>query len=179
MDLLSSFSNLVDSRRRQGMRVSLPQILTMTFLAYLCGYHSYRKIFKFCQASAGVLVPTLGLKHGVPSYITFREVLQSLDDSLCIAAFNDWARHYVNLTADDCMSGDGKSLRSTLCQPEGKQNFKAVVSFFAHKTGLVYQIAQYQNQKVSEIEIVYGLLESLRGLGLTLCLDALHTQKKL
>jgi hypothetical protein len=178
MDLLSAFSTLQDSRRLQGQRVSLPQILSMVFLAYLCGYHSYRKISKFCKACSPYLRDALALKHAIPSHVTFREVLQSLDERECIEAFNTWAIEYVPFGSDESIAGDGKSLRATVCSDtEGKQSFKAIVSFFGQKTGLVYQIAQYQNQKESEIHIVQQLLERLRGQGLTLSLDALHTQK--
>lgn len=37
MTLFSALSNLEDSRRAQGRRTNLTQLLTITILSYLCG----------------------------------------------------------------------------------------------------------------------------------------------
>lgn len=180
MSLLCYFSEIKDTRRKEGRRVSLPQILTMTFLSYLCGYYSYRKMMKFCQANDKILIPLLDLKHGVPSYITFRDVLQRLDEQECIEAFNLWAVSYSSNSLGDFISGDGKSLRSTLKDVhKSSQNFKSVVSLFAQKSGLVQQISVYQRDKNDEILVLCELLASIKNMGLCVRLDALHCQKKL
>lgn len=180
MSLLEAFSELKDPRRAQGMRFNLSQILTMTFLAYLCGYHSYRSIMKFCISCENLLVDELGLTHGIPSYVTFRDVLSRLDEQACVAAFNIWALSYTSSSIQEALSVDGKSLRSTLREyAKSSQDFRAVVSVFGHKSGLVYQIDTYRNKKESEIAIVRNLITSLNGMGLLICGDALHCQKKL
>lgn len=180
MSLLEAFSKLSDPRRAQGKRFTLPQVLALVFLSYLCGYHSYRKIMKFGQSCEELLGKELGLMQGIPSYVTIREVLESLDESSCIDSFNTWAGSYVGELAEgEAVSLDGKSLSSTLqAYQEHSQDFKAIVSVFAQKTGLIYQIATYRNKKISEIEIVRQLLGSLQNKGLLLCADALHCQKK-
>ena len=77
------------------------------------------------------------------------------------------------------MSGDGKSLKSTLSHgTDENQDFCAVVSFYVQKTGLTYLIADYRNKKIGEAEIVRDLLSSLKDKGLILTLDALHCSKK-
>ena len=180
MSLLAAFSELKDPRRAQGMRFNLSQILTMTFLAYLCGYHSYRSIMKFCKSCQALLVDELALAHGIPSYVTFRDVLTRLDEQACITAFNVWALSYTSQLGEESVSVDGKSLRSTLrAYAESSQDFKAVVSAFGQTSGLVYQIGTYRNKKESEIEVVRKLITSLEGMGLLICGDALHCQKKL
>lgn len=179
MSLLVSFSSVKDHRRAQGLRFQLSQVLALSFLSYLCGYHSYRKIMKFGQSCQDLLAQELGLSK-IPSYVTIREVLEGLDEQACIAAFNDWAKTYAGeLAPCDVVSLDGKSLASSLQHyRESSQDFKAVVSVFAQKTGLVHQIACYRNKKVSEIEILRHLLGSLQDKGLLICADALHCQKK-
>ncbi len=178
MTLVEAFSQVDDPRRGQGTRFDLSQILTMVFLSYLCGYHSYRTMMKFCQSCQGLLEQELRLRHGIPSYITFRDVLQRLDETACITAFNAWADTYVE-SSEKRVSADGKSLSSTITSLHTEQqDFKAVVSIFGQESGLVYQIEQYRNKKVSEIEVLHSLLASLKGKGLLICADALHCQKK-
>ncbi len=59
-----------------------------------------------------------------------------------------------------------------------QQNFQAVVSMFCQKSGLIHSIETYSNAKESEINIVRFLINKLKDMGITLFLDALHTQKK-
>lgn len=179
MNLLSCFGTLQDTRRAQGLRVSLSQLLTMVFFSYLCGYHSYRKMAKFCKSCESILIPLLGLKHGVPSYITFRDVLQRLDEAASIRAFNVWAGGYTSGALGEYLSGDGKVLGATVSDVFLRtQNFKSVVSIFAQETGLVQQISVYERNQSVETAVLRGMLQGLEGLGLLICLDALHCQKK-
>jgi len=80
----------------------------------------------------------------------------------------------------DWLSGDGKALCSTVSDSHGEnQNFQAVVSLFAHQSGLVKAVGQYENKSKESGEqgILRGLLCQLDKMGATLCLDALHCQK--
>lgn len=179
MTLLEAFSSVKDPRRKQGMRITLPQVLTITFLAYLCGYTSYRQLARFGASCQALLEKELGLKHGIPSHVTFRDILQRLDEKSCIAAFNSWATAYTQDVEDTEISGDGKSLRSTVSgSHNSSQDFKAVVSLFGQSSGLVYQVNSYRSKKNSEIECLQHLINGLKNKGLTICADALHAQKK-
>ena len=83
------------------------------------------------------------------------------------------------MLALDWISGDGKSLKSTLNNyTEGSQDFCSIVSMYVQKTGLTYLITDFRNKKVGEAEIVRNLLPSLKDKGVIITLDALHTQKK-
>ena len=180
MSLLDCFSSLSDSRRRVGLRTTLSQILGMVTLSYLCGKTGYRPVEKFCKAYSELMVKVFSLRHGVPSHVTFREVLMNLDQASLIEVFNSWAGDYVSLEPGDWVSGDGKTLNSTVSDCHGKnQNFQAVVSIFAQQSGLVYAIEEYKNKdkEQGEANVLRFLLERLEGMGLTLTLDALHTQK--
>ena len=75
-------------------------------------------------------------------------------------------------------SGDGKALGSTVKNAQAKnQEFEAIVSIFCQKSGLVYSLERYENNKESEINVIRFLIKELKGMGVTLYLDALHTQK--
>ena len=60
------------------------------------------------------------------------------------------------------------------------QDYEAVVSIFSQESGLVRSLEHYRNSsKESEINVVRFLVGKLQDMGLTVYLDALHTQKKL
>jgi hypothetical protein len=181
MSLPDCFSSLTDPRRSVGMRTTLPQILSMTFIGYLCGSTGYRPLTRFCKAYAETFTEALSLRHPVPSHVTFRTVLQGLDQQALIEAFNSWAKDFVELSPSDWVSSDGKSLNSTVSNcHKSSQDFQAVVSLFAEQKGLVYAIEQYRNKskETAETDIVRFLIDKLQGMGITLTVDALHTQKK-
>lgn len=180
MILSACFENLQDPRRSVGLRTDLNQMLSMVTLSYLCGYVGYRPVARFCKAHSSEFIELLSLRHGVPSHVTFRELLQNIDQSSLIDAFNTWASNYVELDQGDWLSGDGKTLSSTVSDCHGKnQNFQAVVSLFGQQSGLVYAIEQYKNKEKgrAEVHILRFLLDRLKGMGVTISVDALHTQK--
>ena len=181
MSLQEVFSKLTDPRRRVGMRTDLSQILSMVVMSYLCGYTGYRPIKRFCEAHSATLIAGLSLRHGIPSHVTFHTILSHLSEAEMIAAFNEWSAAYVPLEATDWVSGDGKTLGSTVVNPHSPlQNFEAVVSLFCHKSGLVKSLGHYRNKdkESGELDMVRFLVSQLAEMGVTIRLDALHTQKK-
>lgn len=181
MSLLDCFFTLSDPRRKQGLRTGLNQILAMTCIGYLCGCTGYRSLARFCKAHTQTFTELLGLVHGVPSHVTFWTVLQGLEEQALIDSFNQWAKQYVDLQAGDWVSSDGKTLNSTVSDCHGKsQDFQAVVSLFAAEKGLVYALEQYRNKskEKAEADVVRFLVDRMYGMGITLTVDALHTQKK-
>ncbi len=181
MTLLEALSMVKDPRREQGMRTDLAQIFCMVVLSYLCGYKGYRPVGKFSKLHEELFIKELSLRHGVPSYVTFREVIMRVDEAELIEAFNKWSETYVPLEKESWVSGDGKVLGSTVVNPNGKgQDFEAVVSLFCQKSGLVRALEHYRNKtkETGEGSIARFLIEKLRGMGIIFSLDALHTQKK-
>ena len=141
MDLLTSFSELQDSRRSQGLRITLNQLLTMSILSICCGHTGYRGMARFCKYHQEELTTLLGLYHNVPSHVTFSTVLQKISLSDFINSFNNWASSYGNFLPGDWLSSDGKVLGSTVSDCHNKeQNFQAIVSIFCQKSGLVYKL---------------------------------------
>ena len=180
MDLLSALSSVEDPRRAQGQRVSLEQVLIMSILSYLCGQIGYRGISRFSKAYSDSLTELLGLKHAVPSHVTFADVLSRLDQQQVIGAFNEWAQNFAPLTRYSWISGDGKALGSTVSDMHGKdQDFQAVVSFFARESGLVHSLEQYTNKEKArgEGDLLKFLISQLEAMGAIISVDALHTQK--
>ncbi|MBC8110777.1 MAG: hypothetical protein H7Y04_06935 [Verrucomicrobia bacterium] len=96
-----------------------------------------------------------------------------------VATFFQWAGEQTSPMAGDFVSGDGKSLKSTVNDyGNQKQDFSSTVSFYAQKIGIVLALAEFGNKQMGEWEVVINLLALLEGKGITLSLDALHSQKK-
>lgn len=179
MSLETAFRTLTDPRRKQGQRTALSDVLSMVVISYSCGHFTYRKVANFCRAHSAVLTSELGLKHPTPSYGTIREVLTRTDKTELIAAFNKWASTFVELSENEFVSGDGKSLCSTVTNAQdAQQDFQSIVSFFCHQKGMVRLLETYKNKKESEITIVENMIKTLKDKALILLLDALHIQKK-
>ncbi|MFK7979296.1 MAG: ISAs1 family transposase [Saprospiraceae bacterium] len=170
MSLLKILTEKVDDpRRAQGLRTNLPQMFSMIIVANLCGHFGGRATAKFAKHHKVTFTELLKLKHPVPSHVIFSDILNRVDENQVIAAFNEWAGKYVPLEEGELVSGDGKALGSTFNQPtNGHQTFTAIVSLFCQKSGLVHSLKQYQNDKVSEINIVRFLIKELNTKGLTL-----------
>jgi len=179
MTIQEALNEINDPRRSAGMRANLNQMLGMVVLANLCGYFGGRPVARFLKAQEGILKNELQLKHRVPGHVTFTDLLNRINLQELICAFNKWASFYVPISTGEMVSGDGKALASTVTDQLGNsQDFQAVVSIFCQKSGLVRSLKDYRNAKISEVGIVQHLIKELKGQGITLFLDALHTQKK-
>jgi hypothetical protein len=178
MTLYEAFAGLTDPRRPEGRRIQLDQLLALVVMANLCGHHGYRPVARFCQSHQQVLSQQLELKHGVPSYVTFRTVLTQLDEQTLIDCFNTWADALGSLSQGDWLSGDGKALASTLTHmQDAGQDFQLMVSLWSHQSGLVHRLATYANATGDERVSVRALLSHFQAKGLLVRLDAIHTQK--
>ena len=178
MSLSEMFKSIPDFRRGQGLRYPLEDVLWMIFLGVSSGYAGYRPLATYAEANATFFTEIFGLKHGVPSHVTFREILTNLEKKAVKKSFADWCS-IQDLSAYDWVSGDGKSLKSTLSNYDSdSQDFCSIVSIYVQKTGLCYIIEDFRNKKSGEAEILRTLLPSLKDKGVILTLDALHTQKK-
>jgi hypothetical protein len=179
MTLQEALLEVEDPRRKKGLRINLQQMFSMIMLANLCGYFGGRPVARFVKYHEKALSEELNLKHRVPSHVTFSNLINRIDQNQFIFAFNKWASSYVSLKKGELVSGDGKALASTVSDKHGKnQDYQAIVSLFCQKSGLVHSLGEYRNGKKSEIGIVTFLVKKLKNMGITLFLDALHTQKK-
>lgn len=177
MDLAAFFTQVPDPRRAEGKRVPLPAFLWMAFLAVASGHSGYRAMGKFARSNAAFFGQYFGLRHAVPSHVSFRSLLQALDKAQLYQQFNQqFAPH---LQAGDWVAGDGQSLRATVTEAHGAgQQFVALVSLYCQRTGLTAVVQDYTDKKTGELPVLRELLPLLQDRGVVLTLDALHGQKK-
>jgi len=177
MDLTEFFHQVPDPRRAEGKRIALPAFLWMAFLAVASGHSGYRAMSKFARSNAAFFGPYFGLRHAVPSHVSFRSLLQALDKTQLYQSFN---QHFVaHLQAGDWVAGDGQSLCSTVTEAHGAdQQFVSLVSLYCQRTGLTAAMQDYTDKKSGELTVLRELLPLLQDRGVVLTLDALHGQKK-
>ena len=176
--ILDFFSSLEDPRRGQGMRHQLKDILTIVIMAILSGHQGLRGFSRFAKANEQELCEVLGLKHGVPGYSTFRDVLAHLEEQLFAEKFIKWVKTYDSKEADDYIALDGKAIRATTHNGGTElQNFVSVVNAFGHESGLVYGMKAFENKKSHETKALTDLIEQLGLKDKIFTMDALHTKK--
>lgn len=179
MTLYEALSKIQDPRRSVGLRISLEQMLSMIFISNLCGHFGGRAISRFSKLCEPLFKKELNLKHKVPSHVTFSDLINRIDQKELIASFREWTKSYVVLEKGERISGDGKALASTVDnEHKNNQDYQAIVSLFCQESGLIYSLEEYRNKKESEIGVVRLLIKDLENMGVSIFLDALHTQKK-
>ena len=77
-----------DPRSKHGLRHPLPDVLLMCLMAMMSGYQGYREIGRFLDRNRKELQQAFLLLHKVPTYVTVRHVLRSVDFDKLSAAFN-------------------------------------------------------------------------------------------
>lgn len=178
---LSTFlSNIEDPRRKQGLRYPMDKTLLMIVMSIIDGASSYRRMGRFMIRHEKVFIEIFKLKHGVPSYVSIRKILQGIDLKVFNEKFIKWMSSELDKPENQWLSIDGKSIRSTLKNANNKlQSFVNVVNIFSHSSGLVIGQNSHDSKKALEAEQVRQMVRDLDKEGLFICLDALHCQKKL
>jgi len=155
--LISFLKQVNDWRNESGQRYPLWWILLIVILGLMAGCLSYRDLAAFGKNYHDELIKIAKTPHlKTPSYSTIRRVMMGVENYNLINVFNQWARELISEDKNaDCISIDGKSLRSTLTDSFGnKQNFASIVSWFSQENGLVLVLEKLENKKTSEIHCV-------------------------
>jgi hypothetical protein len=179
MTLIEMLSSVEDHRSAYGLRHTLTNVLLMCIMAMMGGYSGYREMGRFLKRNELDFRRSFGAYHGVPSYVTIREILQNIDFNAFSDAFNRWAIQYVPMCKGESKAIDGKAIGSTTTHKhDAYQNFVSLVSVFASQRGIVLCCHKIENKKESEIPKVQQLIKALDVQGEIFTLDALHCQKK-
>ena len=112
MELAEFFHQVPDPRRAQRQRFPLSALLWMAFVAIASGYQRLRKMAPLGRSKAALFTAYFGLRHGLPSYGAFRDLLQALDKDARAQAFGRW--FIPQAQAGDWVAGDGQSPLSTV-----------------------------------------------------------------
>ncbi len=181
MNLIEHLQQVPEFRAARGQRHPLWLVLLLIILGAMMGYWGYRPLAEFVEAYGKAVCTKLGLAEDtkLPSYSTFRRVMQQLDYHHLATLFTAWVQAYSQRTAGEWFSADGKSIKSSVTDyDQAEQNFVSLVSLFAHRQGVVQAVMPMENRLISEQEVVRLLLAAVGLTGVGVTLDALHCQKK-
>jgi hypothetical protein len=171
--LIEVLREMVDPRRRRGIRYPLETVLALAVMACLSGMRSYEAIAEWAQDLPKELLR--GLRcwcWRAPSEPTFRRVLSKVDADEIDRRVSAWLAELVGKGA---VSLDGKTLRGSR---DGDRPAVHLLAAITHAEGVVVAQSQVE-EKSNEIPGAKPLLENLDLRGATVTADAMHTQKDL
>ncbi|NNF81667.1 MAG: ISAs1 family transposase [Flavobacteriaceae bacterium] len=168
-----------DPRRKQGTRYPFDSFIMMILLANMSGYFGQNEIFRFIDYNKSFFIKRFNLPHGVPAITRVKTFLRNMNYQSVQNVFDQWASQFVDPSADQWVSIDGKCLASTVSNAnDQKQNYISIVTMYAQALGVGFKSTAFENKKGNEIQAAIELIESIEEKGYILTLDALHCQKK-
>jgi DDE_Tnp_1-associated len=114
LDLVKFLGSIPDARRRQGIRYPQDVVILMILMAILSQHTGFRGYARFMKANEKELVELFDLKHGVPSHVTIRSIVENISIKALTKQFIAWMSEHIDKTDDEFVSSDGKVLRSIL-----------------------------------------------------------------
>ena len=183
--LLAALEQIVDHRKRRGVRHSLASLLAIATAATLAGARSVAAIGEYAVDCPQPVLAALGAKfHPVrrcyvaPHADTIRRALASVDAHALDEVVGAWLFEQVGagrLDADQLVLAlDGKSMRGAL-----REDGRAVHLFAAMVHGAGIVVGQQEVEaKSNEITALKPLLANLDLAGALVTADAMHTQRE-
>lgn len=176
-NLHAHFQSLTDKRRGAGKRHKLIDILTIAICGIICGADDWSGIEEYGQAKEDWLKQFLELPHGIPSHDTFGRVFSWLDPEAFEQSFLGWVKAVMNITNDQVIAIDGKTLRRSHDHANGKEAIH-MVSAWAEKNKLVLGQVKV-DEKSNEITAIPELLRVLEINGCIVTTDAMGCQQEI
>ena len=175
LNLITVLKEVPDPRVERRRLHSLPDILTISICALLCGADSFEDMEVFGEAKSDWFQTFLELPHGIPSHDTFNRVFAALDGQAFLECFMRWTQSLRQAVAEEIVALDGKALRRAINKGDCP---KVVVSAWAVDNGLALGQLKVQD-KSNEITAVPKLLRALELAGCIVTLDAMGCQKQI
>lgn len=175
--LFDRFAALPDPRRDQTKRHLLVDILVLAVCATLAGAQGWQDIADFGLAKQAWLATFLELPNGIPSHDTIRRVFLLLKPAALESLFRDWLQSAVELSQGQLVNIDGKRLRGSKKQADGKGALH-LVSAWAGAQGVVLGQVKTE-EKSNEITAIPELLGVLEVAGCIVTIDAMGCQKEI
>lgn len=174
--LFAYFHRISDPRKARGKRYALTTLLTIIFLAKLCGQDTPVEIADWASNHAEVLVRHLKLKRSrMPHHNTIRRVFQSILDE---AEFERLMRDYLQQRVEggEQLAIDGKTLRGSRNTVEQRADHVLSVYDVEEQCVLAQAVVE---RKENEIVAAARALRQVAIAGKIITGDALHVQRAL
>lgn len=174
----SIFGSITDPRIARTRRHDLLDILFIALAAMLGGAEDFVTIAEYGTIKRDWLKSLLGLPNGIPSHDTFRRVFARLDPKQledCLIAWAEALRNMAEITGEEVVALDGKTLRHSFDTATGTAAIH-IVSAWASRARLCLGQVKV-DQKSNEITAVPALLKMLDIRGCLVTADAMNCQK--
>jgi len=172
---LEVFRDLPDPRSRRNQRHKLFDILAIAICAVLSGANDWVKVASFARKKIQWLETFLELPNGVPSHDTFDRVFRLVDPDEFERRFIAWTGLVANLLPGEVVAIDGKTLRGSHDEKNGKSAIHCVSAFASGNQLVLGQLVT--EEKSNEITAIPKLLETLAISGCLVTIDAMGCQK--
>lgn len=173
--LLDALKEIPDSRNKKGQRYKHHHLLALSVCAILSGANSFLAIWQYGELLSFDARKKLGFRpFKMPTEPVIRYTLNAIDPMLFDEITSKWIQQNIGKLKGKALAVDGKTMRAART-PEG--NAPHILSAIVHDDGFVLTQKEVPD-KTNEIPELKNLLEPLPLKGVTVTLDALHTQTK-
>jgi len=175
--LLRAFAELKDPRMNRTKHHPLENILTIAICAVICGADGCTDIAEFGRIKKDWFKTFLVMPKGIPSHDTFGRVFAALDPLAFEQCFIAWINELAVATEGRLIAIDGKTLRRSLDQANGKAAIHMVSAWCQANHMVLGQLAT--DDKSNEITAIPELLKLLDIQGAVVTIDAIGCQKEI
>lgn len=171
------FTKMEDTRKKRGIRYSLPTLLLLIVLAKLCGEDKPYGIADWVRERKDLLLAALQLKHPrLPHHSTYGRILESHEQEID-AAVSEFLGKLPAAEQAEIVALDGKTSRGTITEDDrfGVHLLEA----YLPEAGIVLKQLPVEKEKENEIVVAPQLLKGLNLEEKVVVSDAMHTQRGL
>lgn len=181
VELMKAFDKVGDPRIKSRCAHKLIDIIVIAILALICGALSVEDIEDFAIEREDWLRRFLELPNGIPSHDTIARVLTIVNQSQVEKIFAEWVQGVAEKLSIDSqtISLDGKSVKGTEREFNGKHRPLHLVTAYSHELGLVLAQASSKSSGLAETKAALECLGALDIIGKTILVDAGLGTKKL
>lgn len=171
------FEEIPDYRINRKKLYPLIEILIIALCAIIGGAEAWTEVEEYGQVKKEWLKTFLKLQNGIPSHDTFNRVFNLMDPRIFGECFLNWMKNELQLSAEEVISIDGKTLRRSHDNGDGKAAIH-MISAMASESGLV--LGQLKvSEKSNEITAIPRLVDIIDIEECTVTIDAMGCQKEI
>ncbi len=171
---LENDERLQDSRRGQGRRHRLADIIVIAVCAAICGADGWEEFEMFGLAKEAWFRQHLALAHGIPSHDTFGRVFSPIDPEALMNRLNQWIGASDIVAEGEVIAVDGKSVRRSHDREAGRKALHLVSAWATEHDVVLGQRAV--DGKSNEITAIPEVLELIDLAQKVITIDAMGTQ---